>query len=57
MGYGDSKGVSLTLQSSGTPFSSFDNDGNETTALPDPADVTVVQMQAGDQMIFLIGDC
>lgn len=57
VGYGSSEGISLTLQSDGAPFSSFDEAGNETTALPDPADVTVVQMQAGSQVAFLIGDC
>jgi hypothetical protein len=57
VGYGTSAGISLTLQSEGTPFSVIEDDGSETAALPDPADVTVVQMQAGQQVAFLLSDC
>jgi hypothetical protein len=57
IGHGSSAGISLTLQSDGTPFSDFAANGDPIEATPDPADVTVVQMQAGDQVIFLIGDC
>lgn len=57
VGSGASNGVRLTLQSSGTPFVTVDDVGNETPNTPDPADVTVVQMQAGEQVVFLLGDC
>ena len=57
VGSGASNGVRLTLQSSGTPFVTVDDVGNETPTTPDPADVTVVQMQAGEQVVFLLGDC
>ena len=57
VGSGASNGVRLTLQSSGTPFVTVDDVGNETPNTPDPANVTVVQMQAGEQVVFLLGDC
>ena len=49
--------VSLFLRSSGTPFSGVDEAGNYAVFSPDPADVTVVQMQAGSQIGTLYGDC
>jgi hypothetical protein len=49
--------VSLFLRSSGTPFSGIDEAGNYAAFSPDPADVTVVQMQAGSQIGLLYGDC
>ena len=49
--------VSLFLRSSGTPFSGVDEAGNYAVFSPDPADVTVVQMQAGSQIGSLYGDC
>lgn len=49
--------VSLYLRSSGTPFSGVDEAGNYAVFSPDPADVTVVQMQAGVLIGTLYGDC
>ena len=57
VGYGAANGVSLSLQSSGTPFVTIEDDGTETATTPDPADVVVQQMQAGEQVIFLLSDC
>jgi hypothetical protein len=57
VGSGASDGVQLSLQSSGIPFVTVDADGNATPTTPDPADVTVMQMQAGEQVVFLTGDC
>jgi hypothetical protein len=57
VGYGSANGVSLSLQSSGTPFVTVDEDGTQTATTPDPADVVVQQMQAGEQVVFLLSDC
>jgi hypothetical protein len=57
-GYGNSlDGVSLYLRSLGTPFSGVDEAGNYLVMSPDPADVIVVQMQAGTLIGTLYGDC
>jgi len=56
-GYGLVDDIDLTLLSSGVPFSEFDASGNYVSHLPDPADTTVLVMQAGDIPIFLLGDC
>lgn len=57
IGSGTSNGIELSLESKGTPFGEVDDAGNITPRLPDPPDVFVVQMQAGDQVVFLVGDC
>ena len=47
----------LWTNSNEIPGNEIDDDGNQTPTTPDPADVTVVQMQAGEQVVFLLGDC
>jgi hypothetical protein len=49
--------VNLYLESSGEWFQSFDDAGNYVVGNPDPADVTVTSMSAGNLRIFLFGDC
>ena len=56
-GYGQSAGVNLYLESTGEPFGSFDEAGNYVIGNPDPADVTVTSMSAGNLRLFLFGDC
>ena len=57
IGYGDTAGVELTLLSAGDPFVLFDADGNYVAGMPDPADVSVLAMAAGDLPYFLFDDC
>ena len=56
-GYGQSAGVNLYLESTGELFGGFDEAGNYVVGNPDPADVTVTSMSAGNLRIFLFGDC
>jgi hypothetical protein len=57
VGYGDSEGVTVVLQSAGEPFLSFADDGSAIVGEPDPADVTVIEMSAGQSPIFVFADC
>lgn len=57
IGYGETEGISLVLQSSGTMFGSFDDAGNYVIDYPDPSEVTVLSMSAGNLPIFLFDDC
>ena len=57
VGSGNVDGIRLTLQSSGEPFGSFDESGSYVINVPDPADVTVTWMEAGEVPVFLYGDC
>jgi hypothetical protein len=57
IGYGETEGISLVLQSSGTMFGSFDDAGNYVIGSPDPSEVTVLSMSAGNLPIFLFDDC
>jgi hypothetical protein len=57
VGHGSSYGVQLNLLSSGTPFVTTDANGTETNTTPDPKDVTVQQMEAGQQITFLQDAC
>ncbi|MCB0956645.1 MAG: hypothetical protein R2694_15400 [Ilumatobacteraceae bacterium] len=57
VGGGMYQGISLTLQSEIDPFGYFDDDGNYVSQLPQPADVAVMAMQAGDAPFYLYGDC
>lgn len=57
VGSGTIDGISATLESSGDPFGSFDDAGNYVIAVPSPADVTIIAMQAGSTPNFLYGDC
>lgn len=56
-GYGETEGISLILQSSGTMFGSFDEAGNYVIGYPDPSEVTVGSMSAGNLPIYLFDDC
>ncbi len=56
-GYGETEGISLVLQSSGTMFGSFDEAGNYVIGYPDPSEVTIVSLSAGNLPIFLFDDC
>jgi hypothetical protein len=55
-GTGDSGGVTLVLLSSGEFFGTFDGE-TYTTAVPDPADVTVYGMYSGSNPGYLYNDC
>lgn len=56
-GYGNATGVDLVLVSAGEPFLATDDDGNQTPQVPDPADVTVVAMSAGELPTARGADC
>ena len=55
-GSGESAGVTLVLASSGALFGTFEGE-TYTTAVPDPADVTVYGMYAGSNRGYLYADC
>jgi hypothetical protein len=55
-GFGDSAGVTLVLVSSGEFFGTFDGE-TYTSALPNPAEVTVYGMQSGENPGYLYDDC
>jgi hypothetical protein len=55
-GGGDSGGVTLVLQSSGDFFGVFEGE-SYVEQLPDPADVTVYGMYAGELVGYLYADC
>jgi hypothetical protein len=57
VGYGDSEGVAVVLQSAGEPFLSFAADGSAIIGDPDPADVTVIELSAGRSPTFVFADC
>ncbi len=56
-GSGSTAGVYLYVRSEGTPFLSIADDGSEVIARPDPADVVVTALEAGDQPFFAFADC
>ena len=56
-GTGASGGIDLQLQSSGDLFSAPNGSGGYTIGEPDPADVIVVALSAGDLRTFAYGDC
>ena len=56
VGYGSADGVGVTLESSGAPFVET-VDGEFVTNDPDPADVRVIGLQAGDIPVELFADC
>jgi hypothetical protein len=56
-GYGQTAGVNMVLESSGEWFDKVDDAGNHSAGDPDPADVTVTGLNAGNLRIFLYGDC
>jgi hypothetical protein len=57
VGYGDSEGVAVVVESAGEPFLSFADDGSAVIGEPDPADVTVIELRAGRSPIFVYADC
>jgi len=57
VGSGSIDGIRVVLESTGDPFSSFDDSGNYVVNSPDPADVRVTWLEAGTSPIFLHGDC
>jgi hypothetical protein len=57
VGYGDSEGVAVVVQSAGEPFLSFADDGSPIIGQPDPADVTVIELSAGRSPTFVFADC
>jgi hypothetical protein len=57
VGYGTTEGIRLTLTSVGEPFTSFDDAGNAVATRPDPGDVSVIELAAGDHPFFIGEDC
>lgn len=57
VGSGTVDGIRLVLESTGDPFSSFDDSGNYVLGTPAPDDVTVAWMETGHVPLFLYGDC
>ena len=56
-GSGEIAGVVLLVSSESVPFSSFDDAGNYVGQTPDPADIVVTSLQAGDEPLYLFADC
>lgn len=57
VGNGTVDGITLWVQSTGTPFAEFDESGNYVEHLPTPEEVTVMSLEAGDIPLFMYGDC
>lgn len=57
IGYGTSEGIDVTLQSDGEPFASVSDTGEFVQGDPDPAQVTIVGLEAGEAPTFLFADC
>lgn len=57
VGYGSVDGIRVTVQSSGTLFTTFDDLGNYIEAVPPANEVTILFMETGDVPVFLFGDC
>jgi hypothetical protein len=59
IGFGQTAGITLTLRSVGDPFLYFDQDSVDGYVIgtPDPADVDVIIMSAGDMPFYLFDDC
>ena len=55
-GFGESGGATLVLQSSGEFFGTFDGE-TYTTAVPDPAEVTVYGIRSGSNPGYVFDDC
>ena len=54
---GEIAGVQVLVTSQGVPFSSVDDAGNFVTQTPDPAEIFVDSMRAGEEPFFLFSDC
>ena len=57
VGSGTIDGIRVALESSGDPFSSFDDAGNYVANVPSPGDVSISSMETGKVPVFLYGDC
>ncbi len=57
VGSGAADGVDVLMQSSGEPFMLVTADGGFEIGSPDPADVVVIALSAGDLPIQLFADC
>lgn len=57
VGFGTAGGIDVTLISDGEWFVTPQDDGTWVTAVPDPADVTVMALTAGSRPIYLYEDC
>lgn len=57
VGDGMAEGIELTLQSNGVPFVVVADDGSFSAGSPDPADVAVIGLRAGDLPVSLFADC
>ena len=56
-GFGEIAGITLFLTSEGVPFVSFDDDGTFVAGTPDPTEIVVTGMEAGDRPFFVFADC
>jgi hypothetical protein len=54
---GSTRGIVVGLYSNGEPFLAYDDAGNQIETDPDPADVTVVELSAGDLPFNPEEDC
>jgi hypothetical protein len=57
VGFGTAGDIDVTLLSEGEWFVTPQDDGTWVTAVPDPADVTVMALSAGSRPIYLYEDC
>lgn len=55
--YAESGGIDVTLSSAGAPFAAPNEEGAFVPGDPDPADVTVIEMSAGELPVFVFADC
>lgn len=56
-GFGEIAGVRLLVTSEGVPFGSFDENGEFISQTPDPSEIVVTGLEAGDEPFFLFADC
>ena len=56
-GFGEVAGITLLVTSEGVPFVSVDDVGNYVTQTPDPAEIVVRTMKAGDEPFYIYADC
>ncbi len=56
-GSGEVAGITLLVSSQTVPFGAFDDDGNYVTQVPDPGDIVVDTLRAGDEPFYLFADC
>lgn len=56
-GFGEIAGIRLLVTSEGVPFGSFDENGEFVVQTPDPSEIVVTNLAAGDEPFFLFADC